>query len=357
MSHPDNAPDDKGRLVIAQVNLKSDHGMILAKFDSSVMGVLCFHGILVIHRRPCHHFLQDKHQETQRVRGLITPAVKAELVFGRTCLEGIVMSFEPTIVQYNPELGEAGAVDVYLPDSTGPHPFVLMIHGGGWCSRYRECDFLLWSRLKPLNIALVIATYRLAPVFHFPCQYEDVTNVLAWLKTQGTSYNLDLSRSVLFGMSAGGHLALLIATRAIEEELPMPAIRGVVVYAGLSDLIAQFHYEDPRGCTMVRNLMGTTPDGNKQMYRDASPLYHLHNAVPPLWMAHGTADEVVPVAQARSVYRDLSEMGHAPIYLEARGLDHTSVERHAEGGAWIEPWIFLFEYDMLRFIQRSLIQI
>jgi acetyl esterase/lipase len=263
---------------------------------------------------------------------------------------------EYTSVCHEPQLGEAGAVDIYRPDSPGPHPFVLAIHGGAWVRRDYQCIYhaMLWPKIKPLGYALVLPTYRLAPEYHFPCAYDDLLHLLAWLRTHGEAQGLDMGKCALLGSSAGGHLAMLLATRAILEKRPMPEIRGVVQYCGIMDLTDLYRIEEAHGGAMVKTFMGTTPEINPALYRDASPICHLHRAVPPVWMAHGTTDPCVPVAQSRVLFKGLMELGHDPVYFEARGLDHTMLERTVDGGPWIEPWVILFEHDMFRFLKRVL---
>jgi len=146
---------------------------------------------------------------------------------------------------------------------------------------------------------------------------------------------------------------MLLATRATKENLPMPDIRGVVNYCGIMDMPAQCAFDMSRDSTMVRAFLDATPESSPSVYREASPLCHIHDHVPPVWMAHGTADGTVPVDQSRNMARTLVKAGYDPIYLEARGLGHTMIEIGPLGKA-LEPYKLLFEEDVLRFIERSL---
>jgi dipeptidyl aminopeptidase/acylaminoacyl peptidase len=146
---------------------------------------------------------------------------------------------------------------------------------------------------------------------------------------------------------------MLLATRAMKENLPMPRIRGVVNYCGVMDMPSQYAFDIERKTTMVNDFMGATPESDPALYRSASPIYHIHDSMPPVWMAHGTTDGAVPIAQSRDMVHALKAAGNDPIYLEARSLGHTMIEITPDGKI-LKPQKLLFEEDLLRFIGRHL---
>ncbi|MEI6425192.1 MAG: hypothetical protein WCP55_23485 [Lentisphaerota bacterium] len=75
--------------------------------------------------------------------------------------------------------------------------------------------------------------------------------------------------------------------------------------------------------------------------------------MPPVWMAHGSTDGAVPVAQSREMVRALRAAGYDPVYLEARQIGHTMIEVGPNGKV-LEPYKLLFEEDVLRFMNRIL---
>jgi len=259
------------------------------------------------------------------------------------------------IVSINPALGARGDIHIYLPpNSTYPHPFVLGIHGGGWrCGDQTVYDYLA-PKLAPLGVALVLVSYRLAPAHPFPAAYEDLLFVLRWLKEHGYEQGLDITKCLLFGASAGGHLAMLLATRALKDRQPGPQIRGVAQYCGIMDPLSQYAWEEETKNSMTRDFLQACPESSPEVYQSASPLAHLHADIPPVWMAHGTADPIVPLVQSQVFVERLQALGRDVIYLEARGLAHTSREVDASGKP-VEPFELLFERDFLRFIERSLL--
>jgi len=199
----------------------------------------------------------------------------------------------------------------------------------------------------------VLPTYRKVPEFPFPAAYDDLIWICLWLARSGNSHGLDLGRSVLFGSSAGAHLAMMLATRGMGENVGLPDFRGVVAYCGAYDLLSQHEFEAANAGKMTLDFLGAMPRENPEIYRLASPRFHIHARMPPVWMAHGGGDRVVHVSQSRLMADALGRGGHEPIYLEARNVPHTMCESRPDGSL-IDPQALLFEPDLMRFIQASI---
>lgn|GEM_PF-1604978 len=250
-----------------------------------------------------------------------------------------------------PELGELGAVHIYRHAGEGLRPFVLGIHGGGWVTGDQSAVAFLWPRLRALNVALVLPSYRKAPANPFPAAYDDLVRVCEWIKRSGAEHGLDPERGMLWGSSAGSHLAMLLATRGIAENAGFPKFHGVATYCGIMNLLTQYEFESANGRKMAADFLGTTPGEDPELYRLASPELHIHERMPAVWMSHGSGDVIVPVSQSRQMVSALCRAGYDPIYLEARNLGHTQTEVDEE---WNYSDECLFQHDLLRFIKRSL---
>jgi len=258
----------------------------------------------------------------------------------------------PRILAVNPAIGERGNLHIYLAENASePVPFVLGIHGGGWMQGDQTSFHYLWKKFCPLGIGLVLASYRVAPEYPFPAAYDDLLMALAWLKLEGRAHGLDTSRCLLFGSSAGGHLAMLLATRAIGEDRPRPTVCGVAQYCGSMDLPAQYARDEEQGSRPTRDFLSATPAENPDLYRAASPLEHVHTKMPPVWMAHGSTDPLVPISQSEAMVERLRAKNQDVIFLEARNVGHTMIEISSCGKP-VEPLELLFEQDLLRFVQR-----
>lgn len=193
--------------------------------------------------------------------------------------------------------------ELRLPKGAGPHPVVVLIHGGCWRAEYDITHIApLATALADDGWAVWAIEYRRvgSPGGGWPGTFQDVGAAIDHLRVVGKSQPLDLSRVVVAGHSAGGHLALWSASRGLlPKESPIAAAdpllpRGVVSIAGITDVAA---YASPNGCgSAVVPLMGGASDVVADRYAQASPVA----LVPPVpvQLIVGTADTIVPRAQA-----------------------------------------------------------
>ena len=151
----------------------------------------------------------------------------------------------PTIeLQYG--AAQAQAIDVFVPRGKGPHPVAILIHGGCWTASAAGREQLrhLGASLAQDGIAVWSIGYRRADEAGggFPGTYQDVGNALDQLVAAAASSKFDLSKAVVVGHSAGGHLALWAMSRPLLpsdsplfRDKPFTPSRAVIL-AGIGDL-------------------------------------------------------------------------------------------------------------------------
>lgn len=110
-------------------------------------------------------------------------------------------------------------IDVFVPAGNGPHPTAILVHGGCWRARPglgREQLRHLGAELASRGVAVWSIGYRRATEDGggYPGTYQDVGAALDRIRAEAPRFNLDLTRTVMVGHSAGGHLALWAAARA-----------------------------------------------------------------------------------------------------------------------------------------------
>jgi acetyl esterase/lipase len=189
--------------------------------------------------------------------------------------------------------------DLYRPAGAGPHPAVLLIHGGAWVRGDRANMQKFAERFAAAGFVAWNLEYRLAPDATWPAQLEDVRAALAWLRARAPGIDVDPERIAAMGYSAGGHLALLLALA--EGDGPRPAV--VASGAGPTDLLA---YPDS---PLIAKLMGGDADALPDAWEDASPISHVSPGDPPVFLYHGALDRVVGVEQSRRLLARLREAG------------------------------------------------
>jgi acetyl esterase/lipase len=207
--------------------------------------------------------------------------------------------------------------DLRLPAGLGPHPVMVLIHGGSWQARYGRVVMrgLAGDLVARGWAAWNIEYRRVGNGGGWPATFADVAAAIDHLAEVPAP--LDLERVSLLGHSAGGHLALWAAGRAnlpagapgFREEGPRVAPQSVVSQAGVCDLAGA--YVRWRGGA-ARLLMGGGPEEVPDRYDAGDPLRLVPLSIPAL-LVHGTDDRTVSVALSRS-------------YAEAAGAAGAEVE-------------------------------
>jgi acetyl esterase/lipase len=209
--------------------------------------------------------------------------------------------------RYGPHRSQRG--DLYLPRGSGPHPVMVVIHGGSWHKRY--------GRLVMRGLAgdLVrrgwgvwnIEYRRLGEGGGWPGTFEDVARAVDHLAQLEAP--IDCERVSILGHSAGGHLALWAASRERigggVGAAPRITPRRAIAQAGVVDL--EGAYRAWRGGA-VRALMGGSPGELPERYANGDPIRHVPLAIPVL-LVHGTLDETVPVGLSREYARRAKAAG------------------------------------------------
>lgn len=243
--------------------------------------------------------------------------------------------------------GEELKVDIARPDGRGPYPAVIFIHGGGWGQKGREDYSNEIRRVAGQGYVTATIDYRLSladqngKVKHkFPDQVRDVKCAVRWLRANAKKYRIDPKRIGAVGSSAGGHLALMLATTPNQTELEgdggnagcSSMVQVVVHWAGPVDLAKMY----PKTLEVVRPFMerflGGTPSQVPDIYRAASPISHVKKNIPPVLSIHGDLDPAVPLEQSQMLQTKIKKCGGTNDLLILKGQGHSYDEKSAQQG-------------------------
>ncbi len=112
-------------------------------------------------------------------------------------------------------------VRVYRPDTNEGAPIVVFFHGGGWVLCDLESHDATARRIAKESGCVVVATdYRRPPEHLWPTAAEDCYAALQWAATNASRIAGDASRLAVFGDSAGGNLAAVVAQMARDRGGP-----------------------------------------------------------------------------------------------------------------------------------------
>lgn len=211
-------------------------------------------------------------------------------------------------------------LDLYRPKDAGaPLPAIVCIHGGGWFQGDRSSMRPLAQALAARGFVAVTISYRLSGEKKFPAQIEDCKAAVRWLRANAAKCGVDARAIGVTGLSAGGHLAALLATSGGVKELEgdggnasqSSAVQACVAMGAQSDLetdrirALSKAPENPH----YRPFLGGTMDDIPRTYALASPRHHLDKVDPPLLFMTGELDD--PSTHADDTRRDLDQLAIA----------------------------------------------
>lgn len=222
-------------------------------------------------------------------------------------------------ISYGPDSLQFG--DLRVPEGEGPHPVIVVVHGGCWLS-FATLQHLdgFCEALTSAGLATWSLEYRRidSPGGGWPNTLLDVGRGVDYLRELAARHPLDLTNVVVVGHSAGGHLALWAAGRhvidessVLHESEPL-AIRGAMCLSAHGDLEA-LRPRGPEVCgsDVVAALAGGSPEEVPEHYAAASPLRMLPLGVPQHLLI-GALDEHVPPASVQA-YVDSARAAGDPV--------------------------------------------
>jgi acetyl esterase/lipase len=219
--------------------------------------------------------------------------------------------------------------ELRLPDGEGPFPVAVLIHGGCWQFEY-AVDYIapLAADLNAHGIATWAIEYRRLGEAGggWPGTFDDVVAGLARLETVVEDRPIDTDRMVLVGHSAGGHLALWLASREHvvtghrwNDGVP-DGLQGVVGLAAITDL-AEYAAGSGDCSAAVPLLLGD----DESLYADrlglASPDRLMPPAV-PVHLVHGREDPIVPLSQSLVYVNNVNRSGGSASETLVDGAGH-----------------------------------
>ena len=221
-------------------------------------------------------------------------------------------------------------LDVFAPKKAGNNRCaIIIIHGGGWRSGNRSQHYPLAQHLANLGYVCFTPEYRLSTEALFPAGVYDIKAAIRWVRKNAGQYNVDTSRIVALGFSAGGQLAALMGTTGnmplFEGTNCNTAFRSQVnAVVDLDGVLSFVHPESQEGIDTKRISAGTYWFGyskaeNLQLWEAASPLSYVSKNTPPTLFInssvarmHAGREDYIKVLDQHKIYSEVHTLEGAP---------------------------------------------
>ncbi len=212
-----------------------------------------------------------------------------------------------------------------------------MIPGGAWVTADRSGLAPLASYLSDRGIAVANATIRGAAAdFRFPGPVQDVMCAVDAGVERIRRLGLTPAPVVVMGHSSGAHLSALAVLGAVgaRGDCPHPVSRidAALLLSGI--------YDPALAADVAQPLMGATPADDPAGWRSASALTWVANRPDvPVFLAHGTGDQLVPVSFTTRFAMALERAGHAVRVDIVADADHHEIYTPDSLGPDVVDWI------------------
>jgi acetyl esterase/lipase len=236
-------------------------------------------------------------------------------------------------VEYAPGLTE----DVYLPDTRGRVPLVVLVPGGSWTSADPGGLAGLASGLAADGVAAAPTHIRAAQDgVRYPTPVEDVLCAVAAAVATVREKGFTPAPVAVLGHSSGAHLAALavLAVGDLEPACSSPTVAPDAL-VGLSG-----PYDISRLPELATALLGSDPQDDPAGWASANPVLRagLRPDVPVL-LLHGEADTTVPVDFTSQFARALEDAGHPTTVQLVPGADHQSIYTAEVSADAVATWL------------------
>lgn len=163
---------------------------------------------------------------------------------------------------------------------------LIFIHGGNWNSGKKSQYNIIGNHWAKKGIVYVIIDYPLSPAADYKEMAVASAKSVKWVKENISRYGGNPERIFLSGHSAGGHLAALISIdNQYFEELGIknPITGTVLIDAAGLDMYGYLAEEKFAKDHTYLNTFTSDP----KIWKEATPLYHLHKNMPPMLIYRG----------------------------------------------------------------------
>ncbi len=183
-------------------------------------------------------------------------------------------------------------LEVHYPpnmESSRSYPAMVFFFGGGWVGGNRSQFLHQAQYFAKRGVVCFLADYRTSKV-NGTTPFEsvkDAKSAIRFIRKNATKYNIDGTRLIASGGSAGGHLA---AATALVEGYNDPADDMSI------DCI-------PNALVLFNPVVDNGPGGYGyerigEAYKDFSPLHNIKKDAPSTILFLGTKDHLIPVVTA-----------------------------------------------------------
>lgn len=219
-------------------------------------------------------------------------------------------------------------------------PCVIYVQGSAWMKQdvYKVIPQL--SKFAQRGFLVAIVEYRPSAVSPFPAQIQDAKTAIRFMRKNAEKYHIDPENIFIWGDSSGGHTSVFAGVSSGNKDLDTEEyaeysdkVNAVVDFYGPTDIAKMqdfpsiFNHNTPDSPEGML-IGGFTVNENPEKSQKTNPLNYINktSAIPPILIAHGDMDRIVPFNQSELLAKKLQENGKVFEYYTLAGADHGTAE-------------------------------
>ena len=222
--------------------------------------------------------------------------------------------------------------------SRGPYPIVIFVSGGAWRTPQVHFRIPFLVPLARRGFLVAMPDYRGCELFSYKDAVSDVRSAVRYMRTHAAEYEGDPSRIFLMGESAGAHLSLLAAygdgkfDDENDDRNVSAQVSGVIELYGPTDCAGEVERHacdeelDEGALASVCTRLAECKDRSKlpDLLKAISPVSYIEKdaALPPVFIAHGEEDKLVPIWHAETLYDALTAAAIPAEYCRLQHAGH-----------------------------------
>lgn len=219
-------------------------------------------------------------------------------------------------VVYGHKFGLAMTCDVFTPAENANGVAVLFMVSGGWYSSWSppEQTQKMFSPLTDKGFTVFAVRHGSSPKFSISEAVADVRRSVRFIRLNADKFQIDPQRIGVYGLSAGGHLSLMLGTASdagvADSKDPVDQVsdrvQAVVAYVAPTDLRIMAQDAPDRLPAYARFPALEIDRADAEV---DSPLIHVSDDDPPTLLLAGAKDELVPISHSRNIQAAFEQAG------------------------------------------------
>jgi len=223
------------------------------------------------------------------------------------------------------------------------YPLIVFVQGSAWFKQDLNTNLTALSFFVQRGYVIAIVEYRHNGIAPFPAQVQDTKTAVRFMKKNAGVYGIDPENVYLWGDSSGGHTVLLAG---ITDDIFFDTdvykeydctVKGIIDFYGVTDITEKYDFP-----TTPNHLQASSPAGlflggisvtdNMDLASKSVIMNFISEDkdIPPIFIVHGTSDNIVSIHQSEVLYEKLVQCGKKAEFHAIEGGGHGS------GQIWTE---------------------